>query len=308
MDNYATSAEHYSSTKGWELGNLDFYTIPQKWDEYTDIEHQTWQKLYKNQMEVLEGRAMKSFMPSLKALNINAHEIPRIEKINDILMEKTGWQAVCVPGLIPAEPFFELLANKRFPVGQFIRRPEQMDYIQEPDIFHDVFGHVPILADQTFADHVEAYGHGGLKAAKLGSVDLISRIYWHSVEFGLIKEDDELRIFGAGILSSPTECIFAIDSDSPTRIKFNSERILRTKYDIDDFQENYFVINDFQELFDATKPDFTPLYEKTKNSRTLKPGELHESDEILTKGTGEYAIGAKERRAERKRQKLNSKK
>jgi phenylalanine-4-hydroxylase len=217
-------------------------------------------------------------------------------------MKRTGWQVVPVPGLLPEEPFFELLANRRFPAGNFIRQRDQLDYIQEPDVFHDLFGHVPILADPVFGDYMEAYGKGGLKAAKLGMVDKLARLYWYTVEFGLIREPQGLRIYGAGILSSNTESVFALESPSPHRIHFNLKRMLQTHYQIDDFQDNYFVINDFKELFDQTYDDFTPIYAELKGQQEYSAGTLLPTDEVITKGNGEYARDAAKRRAERKKQ------
>lgn len=298
MDKGVDSAEHFTSGEGWTLGDLDFFTVDQR--KYTDDEHDTWRTLYKRQLEVLPGRAITQFMDSLSTLGISQDKIPDFDDVNSILMDRTGWQVVPVPGLIPDEPFFELLANRRFPAGNFIRRKDQLDYIQEPDVFHDLFGHVPILADPVFADYMEKYGHGGLKAAKLGAVDMLARLYWYTVEFGLIQEKEGLRIYGAGILSSPTESVFCLESDSPARVGFDVKRMLRTHYQIDDFQDIYFVIDNFEQLFDATHPDFTPYYEELKTMDVIEPGAVVEGDKVLQKGTGAYAVEAAKKRAARK--------
>ncbi|MDD9900072.1 MAG: phenylalanine 4-monooxygenase, partial [Alphaproteobacteria bacterium] len=216
------------------------------------------------------------------------------------LMKHSGWQVMPVNGLIPDEPFFELLANRRFPVGNFLRTREQLDYIQEPDVFHDLFGHVPILAEPVFAKYMEAYGRGGLKAAKLGTTDKLARLYWYTVEFGLIEEADGLRIYGAGILSSPTESVFSLESDSPHRLRFDLRRILQTQFQIDDFQDNYFAIENYQQLFDETAgQDFTPIYEELNGKTEQVPGTILPTDNVISKGTGEYAIEANKRRVER---------
>ena len=294
-------SEHYTDIGDWQSGDLDYFTIDQNWSGSTPKNHEMWQHLYKRQMEVLQGRAIDMYMDSLSTLGITQERIPKVEEINEILMKRTGWEVVCVPGLIPYEPFFELLANRKFPAGQFIRKPEEMDYIQEPDIFHDVFGHVPILADPTFADYVEAFGRGGMKATKLDAIMEIFRVYWFTVEFGLIKEKDGLKIYGAGILSSPTESKFCLESDSPHHIHFDVKRIMRTHNNIDDFQENYFVIDDFQELFDKTaEPDFTPYYEEIKKLPTIMPGEIVDGDVVLQKGTMEHQKIADEKRKSKK--------
>jgi phenylalanine-4-hydroxylase len=293
------SAYHYTSAEGWTPGNLDFFVVPQR--RYTDEEHEIWRTLYKRQEKILPNRAISLFMDSLSTLGINRDRIPEFSEVNEILMKRTGWQVVPVPGLIPEEPFFELLANRRFPAGNFIRTKEQLDYIQEPDVFHDLFGHVPILADPVFGDYMAEYGRGGLKAAKLGMVNKIARLYWYTVEFGLIREPEGLRIYGAGILSSNTESVFSLDSDSPHRIKFNLRRMLQTHYQIDDFQDNYFVIDSFKQLFDETYEDFTPIYAELKDAQEYSAGTLLPADVALTKGTGVYAKEAARKREERRK-------
>jgi phenylalanine-4-hydroxylase len=297
MDKGIGSAYHYTPGDGWTPGNLDFFTVPQK--KFTEEEHDVWRALYKRQLEVLPGRAISLFMDSLSTLGISQERIPDFHEVNEILMKRTGWQVVPVPGLIPDEPFFELLANRRFPSGNFIRTKDQMDYIQEPDVFHDLFGHVPILADPTFGDYMEAYGKGGLRAAKLGTIDKLARLYWYTVEFGLIREPQGLRIYGAGILSSPTESVFCLEDSSPHRIGFDLKRVLQTHFQIDDFQDNYFVIDGFKQLFDETYVDFDPIYKALEGAAVVMPGALAPGDDIIHKGTGAYAAGAAERRAER---------
>lgn len=293
------TAEHFTPADGWTPGDLDFFVIPQK--EFDATEHNTWKTLYKRQMEILPGRAVDTYLDSLKTLGISQDGVPNFRDVNKILMERTGWQVVPVPGLIPDEAFFELLANRRFPVGNFIRRPDQLDYIQEPDIFHDVFGHVPLLADPTYAKHIEDFGRGGLKAAKLGATEKISRLYWYTIEFGLINTPKGLRIFGAGIMSSPTESVFSLESDSPHRIKFDVHRVLQTRNQIDDFQDIYFVIDSFQDLVDKTAPDFTPIYTELKGKEEYVANRILPTDDVVTKGTGVYAAEAAKRREERRK-------
>jgi phenylalanine-4-hydroxylase len=292
------TAHHYTPPDGWVLGNLDFFTMPQR--HWTPEEHDIWNALYKRQLKILPGRAISLFMDSLSTLGIHQDRIPDVTEVNDILKKRTGWQLVPVPGLIPDEPFFELLANRRFPLGNFIRTKEQLDYIQEPDVFHDLFGHVPMLADPVFSRYMEEYGRGGLKAARLGMIDKIARLYWYTVEFGLIQEPCGLRIYGAGILSSPKESVFCLESDSPQRIKFNMRRILQTHYRIDDFQDNYFVIDSFQQLFDETDEDFAPIYIELKGTPEYEAGVTIGSDVVLHKGTCVYAAEADKRRLARK--------
>lgn len=298
-DKGIASAYHYTDATGWTPGNLDFFTVPQK--EFTEEDNDIWRALYKRQLGVLPGRAISLFMDSLSTLGINQDKIPTFTEVNEILMKRTGWQVVPVPGLIPDEPFFELLANRRFPAGNFIRSKEQMDYIQEPDVFHDLFGHVPILADPVFANYMVEYGKGGLKAAKLGTIDKLARLYWYTVEFGLIQEPQGVRIYGAGILSSPTESVFSLEDKSPHRLKFDLKRVLQTHYQIDDFQDNYFIIDSFQQLFDDTLADFDPLYDELRGKPEYEAGIIVPGDKVVHEGTGTYAIEADKRRDERKK-------
>lgn len=297
MDKGLDTAHHFTPVDGWTPGNLDFFTIPQR--QFSSDEHEVWQALYKRMLTVLPGRAISMFMDSLSTLGINQDRIPRLDEVNEILMKRTGWKVVTVPGLIPEEPFFELLANRRFPLGNFIRTKDQLDYIQEPDIFHDLFGHVPLLADPIFGDYMEAFGKGGLRAAKLGLVEKLSRLYWYTVEFGLIQQPEGLRIYGAGILSSPTETVFALEDPSPHRIGFDLKRVLQTLFRIDDFQDNYFVVDSFKQLFDETYMDFGPIYKELDGKPEHPSGIIMSGDKVLHKGTGAYAVEAEKKRKAR---------
>ena len=203
-------------------------------------------------------------------------------------MRRTGWQIVAVPGLVPDEVFFEHLANRRFPAGNFIRRADQLDYLEEPDVFHDVFGHVPMLMNPVIADYIQAYGAGGLRALSLGVLPHLARVYWYTVEFGLVMQPDGLRIYGAGIASSYTESLFCLDDPSPNHVAFDLERVMRTEYRIDDFQETYFVLDDFEELLALDRTDFAPLYERIRRQPELQPGDIVAGDRVLQRGTGAY--------------------
>lgn len=241
----------------------DDYTCAQDWDAYSPRDHDTYRRLYERQAGLVQGRACNAFLEALPSLGHHDH-IPRFEAINERLLKATGWQIVGVPGLIPEVPFFSLLAHRRFPVTDWIRTPEEFDYIVEPDVFHDLFGHVPLLFNPVFADHLQAYGEGGLKAHALGACELLARLYWYTIEFGLIREDGGLRAYGAGILSSPGELLHAVESPAPERQPLDIERAMRTRYRIDDYQHTYFVIDSFQELFDKTAPDFAPVYQRLR--------------------------------------------
>ncbi|NNG05724.1 MAG: phenylalanine 4-monooxygenase [Inquilinus sp.] len=260
------------------------FTIDQDWDRYTAGEHGVWRALFHRQAELLKGRSTPEFLAGIEKLNIAADGIPDFRRLNDMLARATGWRIVAVPGLVPDDIFFDHLANRRFPSTCFIRKPEQMDYLQEPDVFHDVFGHVPLLVNPVFADYMQAYGRGGLKALGLGSLHRLARLYWYTVEFGLIRTADGLRIYGAGILSSKGESVYCLDDPQPNRIAFDLLRIMRTKYRIDDFQETYFVIDSFDQLFAATAPDFTPYYEELAATEDLEPGAVLPEDHVIHRG------------------------
>jgi phenylalanine-4-hydroxylase len=266
------------------------WTIPQDWAAYTAEEHATWDKLFARQAKLLPGRASSAYLKGLEALRLSDSGIPNFEELSARLMKLTGWQVVAVPGLVPDDVFFDHMSNRRFVAGNFIRRPDQLDYIQEPDVFHDVFGHVPMLADPVFADYLEAYGRGGMRALELGALKQLGRLYWYTVEFGLIEEAEGLRIYGSGIVSSSAESIFALDSDSPNRIRFDMKRVMRTEYRIDDFQQNYFVIPSFEALLRETvETDFAPLYAEILAQPDIPIAAILQGDQVVTRGTQEYA-------------------
>ncbi|ATQ43397.1 phenylalanine 4-monooxygenase [Caulobacter mirabilis] len=281
------SADGFSS--GPPPGAAADWTIDQGWDAYTADEHAVWDLLYERQAAMLPGRACDAFLHGLDALNLHRGGIPEFRRINEDLQKLTGWSVVAVPGLVPDEVFFEHLANRRFPAGQFIRRRDQLDYLQEPDIFHDVFGHVPMLTDPVFADYMQAYGQGGMRALGLGRLHNLARLYWYTVEFGLLETPAGLRIYGAGIVSSRTESIFALDDPSPNRLGFDLERTMRTPYRIDDFQQVYFVIPSLQALLDATLEDFGALYARLDGASDIPIDRVEPTDRVFTQGTQAYA-------------------
>lgn len=264
------------------------WTIDQGWDNYSTQEHATWKTLFERQTKLLPGRACDEFLQGMRDLPISADEIPDFRRLSDVLMKRTGWQIVAVPGLVPDDVFFEHLANRRFPAGHFIRKPHELDYLEEPDVFHDVFGHVPMLMNPAIADYIQAYGEGGLRAQGLGKLANLARVYWYTVEFGLLQQADGLRIYGAGIASSYTESVFALDDPSPNRLRFKLERVMQTNYRIDDFQETYFVIDDLDELLDLARIDFAPIYDQIQGRPEYEPGQLLSDDVLITRGTGRY--------------------
>lgn len=266
------------------------FTIDQNWSAYTAEQHAVWNTLYERQMQVLPGRAADDFLSGLEALNLHRGGIPNFEDISEELMRLTGWQVVAVPGLVPDAVFFEHLANRRFPAGNFIRKADQLDYIQEPDVFHDVFGHVPMLTNLIFADYMEAYGKGGMRSLKYNALKNLAALYWYTVEFGLIQTPNGLRIYGAGIVSSKSESVFSLESASPNRIAFDLERVMSTDYRIDDFQQSYFVIESYEQLFRATVDrDFAPIYDRLNGEYTYSPSDILQADETLHLGSQDYA-------------------
>jgi len=253
------------------------YTCEQQWEHYTPAEHALYRRLYERQLTQLPGLACEEFIAAVGHLG-DARRIPRFDELSESLRMATGWEVVTVPGLIPEEAFFALLAQRRFPVTGWLRRPEEFDYIVEPDVFHDLFGHVPLLFDPFFADYMQAYGQGGLKASRLHSCEYLARLYWYTVEFGLIATPAGLRAYGAGILSSAGELRYSVESTEPQRIGFDLVRIMRTRYRIDSYQSTYFVIDSFAELMRATAPDFAPLYDAVARDHALAADARLESD------------------------------
>lgn len=264
------------------------WTIDQGWSRYTPAQHAVWKTLFERQTQLLQGLACDDFVKGMDKLPIAADQIPNFEALSEVLYKATGWQVVAVPGLVPDDVFFDHLANRRFPSGNFIRGAHELDYLEEPDVFHDVFGHVPMLMHPVMADFIQAYGVGGLRAQKLGKLKELARVYWYTVEFGLVRQSEGLRIYGAGIASSFTESRFAVQSPSPNRIAFELERVMRTNYRIDDFQEVYFVLDSLDDLLALACTDFAPLYERLGHGPNYQPGDVLATDTVLHQGTGEY--------------------
>jgi phenylalanine-4-hydroxylase len=235
------------------------------------LDHDLYRRLYARQTHQLAGLACDEFIAAVQYLG-EPERIPTFEKISERLMASTGWQIVAVPGLIPEAAFFALLAQRRFPVTEWIRKPEEFDYVIEPDVFHDLFGHVPLLFNPVFADYMQAYGRGGVKASSLGACEMLTRLYWFTVEFGLISTPKGLRAFGAGLLSSAAELHHSVKTRGVHRVAFEIRRVMRTRYRIDTFQASYFVIESFDELFKATLPDFCPIYEELRMLPAFEAG------------------------------------
>ncbi len=256
------------------------YTVTQAYAAYCEADQDRWRRLYARQMKLVPERACPEFLRVIDSLGYETG-IPRFDEVNQRLSRATGWQVVAVPGLLPEHVFFSHLAARRFPVTVWLRDEHEFDYIVEPDIFHDFFGHVPLLFDPVFADYMQAYGKGGQKADGLNALEYLARLYWYTVEFGLIQTGEGLRIYGAGIMSSPSEIEYALASPSPNRIGFDLRRVMRTRYKIDSFQESYFVIDHFGQLFRETAPDFTPLYGEIAHQDHLPANTVLATDKVF---------------------------
>ncbi|HEV8692599.1 MAG TPA: phenylalanine 4-monooxygenase [Lysobacter sp.] len=286
--NTPNRVEHQMTDKGY----VPVYTtavVEQPWANYSASNHEVWATLFARQQQILIGRASDEFLRNQRAMGMEPHRIPKFDDLNRVLRAATGWELIGVEGLLPELTFFDHLANRRFPVTWWIRKPEQLDYLAEPDLFHDLFGHVPLLMNPVFADYMQAYGRGGVKAHGIGPEALVNltRLYWYTVEFGLIKQDDGLRIYGSGIVSSKGESIYCLESNAPNRIGFDLERIMRTRYRIDTYQKTYFVIDSYEQLMEATTPDFTPIYAQLAQQESIPAGDVLDTDVVFNRGTGE---------------------
>ena len=259
--------------------------------DYSTDEHAIWNALFERQMDILPGRACSAFFAGLQKLHLNRGGVPEFAQLSEQLGALTGWSVVPVPMLIPDHVFFWHLANRRFPAGNFIRSRDSFDYIQEPDVFHDVFGHVPLLTDPVFADYMQEYGRAGWKAMRYNRLKALGALYWYTVEFGLMLEHGDLRIYGAGILSGPREAVFALEGRSPNRIMLSVDRVMRTDYVIDDLQPTYFVIESFADLYHQTvERDFDRLYRSLNPGFTYANSAVIDVDDVLQRGTQEYHL------------------
>lgn len=275
QDFFATVAARsgHALRGNYDQAGADF-SVAQRYDHYSAAHQDVWRRLHARQLQWVNGRACQAFLQALGRLDFGA-AIPNVDEVNLKLRAATQWTLVPVPGLVPDEVFFGHLAKRQFPITVWIREPHEFDYIVEPDIFHDFFGHVPLLFDPVIADYLQAYGLGGLKAASLGGLTYLARLYWYTIEFGLIREQagdpNSVRAYGAGILSSPGEIRFAIEDARPHRLDFDLVRVMQTRYLIDDFQKTYFVVDSFEQLFRETAPDFSLLYRALKKLPEIAP-------------------------------------
>jgi len=251
------------------------WTVPQICSDYAATDHAIWRRLCAQQSQFVKRYAAPEYLDSLAALDFGP-EIPRFADINRLLRRHSGWEIVGVPGFLPDEVFFHHLAQRRFPVTVWIRKPEEFDYIVEPDIFHDLFGHVPLLANPVFADFMQLYAERAQAAEPIGCTGMMGRLYWYGVEFGLIRGADGLKAYGAGLLSSPGEIVYAIEDPAPHRVAFNLVRCLRTGFKIDEYQKTYFVIDNYDQLLKSFEAvDLTACLRHWKDTAPLDPAQDH---------------------------------
>jgi phenylalanine-4-hydroxylase len=261
----------------------------QNWGRYTADDHAVWGTLFERQLRTLNGQVCEEYLDGLRVLGIDAGGVPEFNRMNARLRRATGWEVVAVPGLIPSRPFFQMLANRQFPAGTFIRTREQLDYLEEPDIFHDVFGHVPLLSNPAYADYMAEYGRIGLEAVERKGVKFLARLNWYTIEFGLIRKPEGVKIYGAGICSSFGEARYVVEDPSAHWLGFDLERVLRTGYYIDDFQASYFVIESFEDLFGLLQGrDWPSLYEASRAAVPLTPFAVEDADRVIRGGTCAY--------------------
>ena len=263
--------------------------IDQSWERYSAEDHAIWGVLFERQQQTLKGHVCQEYLDGLEALGIGPEGVPNFDRMNARLRRLTGWEVVAVPGLIPSRPFFQMLSNRQFPAGTFIRSREQLDYLEEPDIFHDVFGHVPLLTNAAYADYMNEYGRIGLDAVENKGVKFLARLNWYTIEFGLIRKPEGIRIYGAGIVSSFGEAKYVAEDPSSNQLAFDLDRVMRTGYYIDDFQAAYFVIERFEDLFDLLKQtDFTAVFKEYRTLPAYTPFEILQRDKVVRRGTGHF--------------------
>lgn len=225
--------------------------MKQEYTKYNAEDFQVWKILFDRQMENLPGRATDEFLEGIKRIDFTADKIPDFSETNPLLKSITGWELAVVPGIVDDAIFFQLMANRKFPASTWLRKMSELDYLEEPDMFHDVFAHVPLLTNQAFVDFLQELSKIGLEYIdNKWAIELLSRVYWFTVEFGLIREADGLRIYGAGILSSAGETLFSL-SNEPKRFEYNVEQILNTPYRKDTFQDRYFIVDSYEQLYES---------------------------------------------------------
>lgn len=256
------------------------FTVEQAQHIYSAADHDLWSRLYARQSALVQTHACAEFREGLARTDC-AEAVPELARVNPVLAASSGWQLVAVPGFIPDAQFFRHLAARRFPVTVWLRKPEEFDYLVEPDIFHDFFGHVPMLFHRRYADYMQRFGELGLQAIAQDALPLVARLYWYTVEFGLLETAEGLRAYGAGILSSGGETAYALESNVPQRLRYRRDRVMRTRYRIDAYQKTYFVLRALDQLLDSVSEDFGPVIERLKSAPEIDAGQRYAEDEAV---------------------------
>ena len=238
-----------TATPDWQR-----YLVAQDWHRFTPADHRTWDRLTERQVKLLEGRIVSPFLSGWKRLGLYEPGIPKLDRLSDRLEAATGWRVARIPGLLHESDFFSLISERVFPSTDYIRGTDELDYTPAPDCFHDIFGHMPMLTEPAFADYYQLFGQAAMNATGMQRIQL-ERMHWFTVEFGLVNTDEGIRAYGSGIMSSPGELTYAVESDVPERKPFDPVDVLRTPYRIDIFQPIYFVIDGFDTLFDLAQSD-----------------------------------------------------
>lgn len=275
--------------------SYDHLIVDQGWSDYTPDHHEAWTMLYERQMNILRPRACPEYLAAVDQLGFTARKIPDFSAVNERLRALTGWEVVATQGLVKSKPFFDMLTDRKFPSGYFIRDKDQLDYLEEPDIFHDLFGHIPLLTNPAYADYMHEYGKGGARALEYKTTKNLARLNWWTIEFGLIRKPEGLKIYGAGLISSFGEAQYCLDDPSAHHIAFDLDRCMRTRVYINDFQPCYFVIDSFEDLFEqAVHTDFSPLYKSFRGmegqdrANEYLPFDLTPDDTVIRTGTQAY--------------------
>ena len=267
---------------------LNEYVVDQNWSAYTTTDHATWARLFASMTSLLPGRMCQDFMIGLNDLKLPMDRVVDFDALSERLTKRTGWQYVAVNGFIPNDQFFGLLANRCFPSSRFMRDPDGLAYQESPDIFHDVFGHAPLLMNPVIADFMQAFGAAGVACTSERGQQMLARLYWFTVEVGLVRDGNRIQAYGAALASSEKELTFSLTSPSPHRLGFDHGRVIRTPYSIDDLQETYFVVDSLEQVLALAQNGFSETLNMVCSQSDVVRGELIKSDDVISCGDQHY--------------------